>query len=115
MSPLQCSAATEYRENFFRTTVSPRTLSPTPDETLFTQIVSNSYRKASCWCRWRWKKGPKQRWSGYFFTLPLSLLEGVLSQNGPQRSRARRCCAAKRTLDGEDRSEILVQEGKGRP
>src|SRR5207245_338905 len=28
--------------------------------------------------------------------------EGV--RNGPQPSRARRCCAAKRTLDGEDRS-----------
>jgi len=28
--------------------------------------------------------------------------EGV--RNGPEQSRARRCCAAKRTLDGEDRS-----------
>src|SRR5207244_5995245 len=49
------------------------------------------------------------------FTLPLSLLEGVFSQNGPQRSRARRCCAAKRTLHGEDRSEILDKRERGGP
>ena len=61
------------------------------------------------------EKGTKTAVAWLLFTLPLSLLEGVFSQNGPQRSRARRCCAAKRTLDGEDRSEILVQEGKGRP
>ena len=48
-------------------------------------------------------------------TLPLSLLEGVFSQNGPQRSRARRCCAAKRTLHGEDRSEILDKRERGGP
>jgi hypothetical protein len=32
--------------------------------------------------------------------------EGV--RNGPEPSRARRCCAAKRTLDGEDRSGYSV-------
>src|SRR5207249_7065589 len=53
------------------------------------------------------EKGAKTAVVWLLFTLPLSLLEGVFSQNGPQRSRARRCCAAKRTLHGEDRSEIL--------
>src|SRR5256884_1489742 len=52
------------------------------------------------WCRWRWKKGPKQRWSGYFSLCPFPSWNGVFSQNGPQRSRARRCCAAKRNLEG---------------
>ena len=37
--------------------------------------------------------------------LSLSLLERGVSWNGPQQSRARCCCAAKRTLDGEDRSK----------
>src|SRR5579872_5935023 len=35
------------------------------------------------------------------------------SQNGPERSRARRFCAAQRTLDGEDRSERLVRRERG--
>src|SRR6266702_7217689 len=64
-------------------------------------------------CRWRWKKGPKQRWSGYFSLCPFPSWKGVFSQNGPQRSRARRCCAAKRTLHGEDRSEILDKRERG--
>ena len=34
---------------------------------------------------------------------PLSLIS-VSLRNGPERSRARRFCAAKRTLDSEDRS-----------
>ena len=38
--------------------------------------------------------------------LSLSLLERGVSWNGPQQSRARCCCAAKRTPDGEDRSKI---------
>src|SRR2546429_1670108 len=42
-----------------------------------------------------------------FHSCPFPSWKGVFSQNGPQRSRARRCCAAKRTLHGEDRSEIL--------
>src|SRR5256884_5846048 len=67
------------------------------------------------WCRWRWKKGPKQRWSGYFSLCPFPSWKGVFSQNGPQRSRARRCCAAKRTLHGEDRSEILDKRERGGP
>src|SRR6266576_2790658 len=66
-------------------------------------------------CRWRWKKGPKQRWSGYFSLCPFPSWKGVFSQNGPQRSRARRCCAAKRTLHGEDRSEILDKRERGGP
>src|SRR5439155_352995 len=66
-------------------------------------------------CRWRWKKGPKQRWSGYFSLCPFPPWKGVFSQNGPQRSRARRCCAAKRTLHGEDRSEILDKRERGGP
>jgi hypothetical protein len=57
-------------------------------------------------------KGIKTAVVCLLFTLPLFLLEGGVPQNGPERSRARRCCAAKRTLDGEDRSEILLQEGK---
>src|SRR5205823_11919170 len=64
-------------------------------------------------CRWRWKKGPKQRWSGYFSLCPFPSWKGVFSQNGPRRSRARRCCAAKRTLHGEDRSEILDKRERG--
>src|SRR6266480_5018096 len=67
------------------------------------------------WCRWRWKKGPKERWSGYFSLCPFPSWKGVFSQNGPQRSRARRCCAAKRTLHGEDRSEILDKRERGGP
>ena len=66
-------------------------------------------------CRWRWKKGPKQRWSGYFSLCPFPSWKGVFSQNGPQRSRARRCCAAKRTLHGEDRSEILDKRERDGP
>src|SRR5437016_14549652 len=61
------------------------------------------------------EKGAKTAVVWLLFTLPLSLLEGVFSQNGPQRSRARRCCAAKRTLHGEDRSEILDKREKGGP
>src|SRR2546429_1861881 len=70
---------------------------------------------ATAFCRWRWKKGPKQRWSGYFSLCPFPSWKGVFSQNGPQRSRARRCCAAKRTLHGEDRSEILDKRERGGP
>ena len=33
-------------------------------------------------------------------------------QNGRERSRARRLGAAERTLDGEDRSETVYEEGK---
>ena len=33
-------------------------------------------------------------------------------QNGPERSRARRLGAAEQTLDGEDRSETVYEEGK---
>ena len=33
-------------------------------------------------------------------------------QNGPELSRARRFGAAQRTLDGEDRSETVYDEGK---
>ena len=33
--------------------------------------------------------------------------------NGPEPSRARCICAAKRTLDGEDRSRRIIQKGKG--
>src|SRR2546429_479588 len=66
-------------------------------------------------CRWRRKKGPKQRWSGYFSLCPFPSWKGVFSQNGPQRSRARRRCAAKRTLHGEDRSEILDKRERGGP
>src|SRR5205823_10041864 len=66
-------------------------------------------------CRWRRKKGPKQRWSGYFSLCPFPSWKGVFSQNGPQRSRARRRCAAKRTLHGEDRSEILEKRERGGP
>src|SRR5437773_9539107 len=61
------------------------------------------------------EKGAKTAVVWLLFTLPLSLLEGVFSQNGPQRSRARRCCAAKRTLHGEDRSEILDKRERGGP
>src|SRR5450432_839925 len=35
-------------------------------------------------------------------------------RNGPELSRARRFCAAKRTLDGEDRSGTLISRERGR-
>src|SRR5438105_820713 len=50
-----------------------------------------------------------------FHSCPFPSWKGVFSQNGPQRSRARRCCAAKRTLHGEDRSEILDKRERGGP
>jgi hypothetical protein len=37
---------------------------------------------------------------------------GRAFQNGPERSRARRFGAAQRTLDGEDGSETIHEEGK---
>jgi hypothetical protein len=42
---------------------------------------------------------------------PFPLIRQFL-QNGPERSRARRFRAAQRTLDGEDRSETVYEEGK---
>jgi hypothetical protein len=43
----------------------------------------------------------------------LSLLLGGVVPNGPEASRARRYWARrKRTLDGEDRSEMIEEEGK---
>ena len=44
------------------------------------------------------------------FPLIPSIVERVRS--GPERSRARRFGAAQRTLDGEDRSETVYEEGK---
>ena len=45
--------------------------------------------------------------------MSLSLLSGGVVQDGPERSRARRCWARpQRTLDGEDRSEMIDEEGK---
>ncbi len=46
------------------------------------------------------------------FAGPLSLIS-VCFQNGPERSRARRGCAAKRTLEGEDRSENWRSRERG--
>src|SRR5258708_27554380 len=46
------------------------------------------------------------------FPTLLSLISGRALQNGAERSRARRCGAAQRTLDGEDRSETVYKEGK---
>src|SRR6266849_3569782 len=47
------------------------------------------------------------------FTGSLSLLTGGLVQNGPESVKgAPLLGAAKRTLDGEDRSEIIKSEGK---
>ena len=46
------------------------------------------------------------------FPTLLSLISGRVLQNGPEQSRARRFCAAQRTLDGEDRSETVYEEGK---
>ena len=46
------------------------------------------------------------------FPTLLSLILGRACQNGPERSRARRCGAAQRTLEGEDRSETIYDEGK---
>ena len=42
---------------------------------------------------------------------PFSLVNSVPLRIGPERSRAQN--AAERTLDGEDRSEIMRGEGKG--
>ena len=36
----------------------------------------------------------------------------MLLQNGPEPSRARRQARHSRTLDGEDRSEMIDEEGK---
>ena len=46
------------------------------------------------------------------FPTLLSLISGRVLQNGPELSRARRFGAAQRTLDGEDRSETVYEEGK---
>ena len=46
------------------------------------------------------------------FPTLLSLILGRGIQNGPERSRARPIGAAQRTLDGEDRSETVYEEGK---
>jgi hypothetical protein len=46
------------------------------------------------------------------FPTLLSLVSGRVLQNGPERSRARRFGAAPRTLDGEDHSETVYDEGK---
>src|ERR1039458_6404284 len=58
---------------------------------------------------WRlWRRGLPAA-----FGMSLSLISGGVRQNGPEPSRARRCWArAKRTLDGEDRSEMIAEEGK---
>jgi hypothetical protein len=46
--------------------------------------------------------------NGFDFALaPFPLSKGSF-RNGPERSRARRFCAAERTLDGEDRSGAFV-------
>src|SRR5205807_4876004 len=50
---------------------------------------------------------------GCLCSCPLSLISVVL-QKGPERSRARRFCAAKRTLDGEDRSGRWRRRERGR-
>src|ERR1035441_7377614 len=52
------------------------------------------------------------RCRGHSFPILLSLILGRALQNGPERSRARRFGAAQRTLDGEDRSETVYDEGK---
>ena len=44
------------------------------------------------------------------FRMSLSLLLGDVVQNGPKRSRRPLLGAAKRTLDGEDRSARLEEE-----
>ena len=43
---------------------------------------------------------------------PFPSYEERFLQNGPERSRARCLGAAERTLDGEDRSETVYEEGK---
>ena len=61
---------------------------------------------------WRlWRRGLPAA-----FGMSLSLISGGVRQNGPEPSRARRCWArAKRTLDGEDRSERMqLSERRGR-
>ena len=63
------------------------------------------------------KKGTKMaaKWSparGAVRSEPFPHLRSVV-RNGPEPSRARRCWArATRTLDGEDRSEMIAEEGK---
>jgi hypothetical protein len=48
---------------------------------------------------------------GWFPMLAFPLI-GSIVQNGPEPSRARGFGAALRTLDGEDRSERIEEEGK---
>ena len=49
-----------------------------------------------------------------FQNAPFPHVQKGVSGNGPEQSRAGGFCPAERTLDGEDRSEIVRWEGKGR-
>jgi hypothetical protein len=58
---------------------------------------------------------PQTRWGfapRLLCSCPLSLIS-VRFRNGPQPSRARRFCAAERTLDGEDRSGTWEERERG--
>src|SRR5207249_10109425 len=90
-------------------------LAPAHSRNCRAESLSQSILETSAPLSMAVEKGAKTAVVWLLFTLPLSLLEGVFSQNGPQRSRARRCCAAKRTLNGEDRSEILDKRERGGP
>src|SRR5881394_1851543 len=90
-------------------------LAPAHSRNCRAESLSQSILETSAPLSMAVEKGAKTAVVWLLFTLPLSLLEGVFSQNGPQRSRARRCCAAKRTLHGEDRSEILDKRERGGP
>jgi integrase/recombinase XerD len=66
-------------------------------------------------CRWRRKTGPKWRRTGPMAALCPFPLDGMLCLERPGAVKgAPLLGAAKRTLDGEDRSERIESEGKGR-
>jgi hypothetical protein len=62
-----------------------------------------------------WSGGETARFldaSAISFPTLLSLVSARVLQKGPERSRERRFGAAPRTLDGEDHSETVYDEGK---
>jgi hypothetical protein len=70
-------------------------------------------RAAARACRWRRKSVPKWRHQGYSSIVSFSLLTGWLAAERPGAVKgAPLWGAAMRTLDGEDRSETIAEEGK---
>jgi len=73
----------------------------TPDENSPFRRLKNPHPKSSSQCR------------KLHSALPPFPHIRKCCQNGPERSRARRFCAAQRTLDGEDRSATPLRRERG--